>query len=52
MALYESDLIKVVDELRLKGYSDNFIIKENLILSTGMNQGFVASDSIEQAITR
>jgi len=46
MALYESDLIKVVDELHLKGYSDNFIIKDNLIFSTGMNQGFEEDDVI------
>lgn len=26
-AFYESDLVKVVDALRLKAYSDNFIIK-------------------------
>jgi len=40
MALYENDLVKVVEELRLKGYSDDFIIKENLMFSTGLNQGF------------
>lgn len=40
MALYETDLIKVVDELRLKGYTDNFIIKDNLMFSTGLNRGF------------
>jgi hypothetical protein len=46
MALYESDLVKVVDELRLKGYSDNFIIKDNLIFSTGLNQGFEEEEVI------
>lgn len=46
MALYENDLVKVVDELRLKGYSDNFVIKDNLIFSTGMNQGFEEKDVI------
>ena len=46
MALYENDLVKVVDELRLKGYSDNFVIKDNLIFSTGMNQGFEEEDVI------
>ena len=46
MALYENDLVKVVDELRLKGYTDNFVIKDNLIFSTGMNQGFEAKDVI------
>ena len=46
MALYENDLVKVVDELRLKGYADNFIIKDNLIFSTGMNQGFGEDDVI------
>jgi hypothetical protein len=40
MGLNENDLVRVVDELRLKGYADNFIIKDNLIFSTGMNQGF------------
>lgn len=40
MPLYETDLVKVVDELRLKGYTDNFILKDNLIFSTGLNQGF------------
>lgn len=40
MALYENDLVKVIDELRLKGYADNFIIKDNLMFSTHMNQGF------------
>ena len=40
MTLYESDLVKVVDELRRKGYVDNFIIKDNLIFSTGLNRGF------------
>lgn len=44
MALYENDLVKVVDELRLKGYSDNFVIKDNLIFSTSMNQGFPEED--------
>ena len=46
MALYENDLVKVVDELRLKGYSDNFIIKDNLVFSTGMDQGFGEDDVI------
>lgn len=46
MALYENDLVKVVDELRLKGYADNFIIKDNLIFSSGMNQGFGEDDVI------
>ncbi len=46
MALYENDLVKVVDELRLKGYSDNFIIKDNLVFSTGMDQGFSEDDVI------
>jgi hypothetical protein len=31
MALNENDLVRAVDELRLKGYADNFIIKDNLI---------------------
>ena len=44
MALNENDLVKVVNELRLKGYADNFIIKDNLIFSTGMNQGFGKDD--------
>ena len=46
MALYENDLVKVVEELRLKGYSDDFVIKDNLIFSTGMKQGFKADDVI------
>src|SRR5690348_8729105 len=44
MPLNENDLVKVVDELRLKGYSDNFVIKDNLIFSTGLNQGFEEKD--------
>jgi hypothetical protein len=40
MTLYESDLVKVVDDLRRKGYVDNFIIKDNLIFSSDLNQGF------------
>jgi hypothetical protein len=46
MALYENDLVKVVDELRLKGYTDNFGIKDNLIFSARMNQGFEKEDVI------
>lgn len=46
MALYEHDLVIVVDELRLKGYSDNFVIKDNFIFSTGMNEGFEEEDVI------
>ena len=49
MALNENDLVKVVDELRLKGYSDNFIIKDNLIFSTAMNRGFKEEDVIIEA---
>jgi hypothetical protein len=48
MALNENDLVKVVDELRLKGYYDNFIIKDNLIFSTGMNQGFDEKEVITE----
>ena len=44
MTLNENDLVAVVDELRLKGYTDNFIIKDNLIFSTSMNQGFKEED--------
>lgn len=46
MALNENDLVKVVDELRLKGYTDNFIIQDNLIFSTNMNQGFTEDEVI------
>lgn len=46
MELYENDLIKVVDELRLKGYADNFVIKDNMMFSTGINQGFEEEDVI------
>lgn len=46
MALYENDLIKVVEELRLKGYSDDFIIKDNLVFSVNMNQGFDENDVV------
>lgn len=49
MALFENDLVKVVDELRLKGYSDTFIIKDNLIFSTSMNVGFEGGDVIIEA---
>jgi hypothetical protein len=46
MTLNENDLIAVVDELRLNGYTDNFIIKDNLIFSTDLNQGFTVEDVI------
>jgi len=52
MALYENDLIKVVDELRLKSYTDNFIIKDNLIFSTGINKGFEERDVIIEGAYR
>jgi len=40
MTLYENDLVRVVEELRLKGYSEDFVIKDNLIFSKGLNRGF------------
>lgn len=40
MALNENDLIHVIDELRLKGYTETFIIKGNLVYSTNLNRGF------------
>lgn len=46
MTLNENDLVKVADELRLKGYTDNFIIKNDMIFSTSMNQGFKEEDVI------
>ncbi|WPU96916.1 hypothetical protein SNE25_15450 [Mucilaginibacter sabulilitoris] len=46
MTLNENDLITVIDELRLKGYTDNFIIKDNLIFSNSLNQGFKVEDVI------
>jgi hypothetical protein len=46
MALYENDIVKVVDELRLKGYSNDFVIKDNLIFSINMNRGFGEEDVI------
>jgi len=49
MALFENDLVKVVDELRLKGYSDTFIIKDNLIFSTSKNHSFEEGDVIIEA---
>lgn len=46
MALNENDLIKVVDELRLKGYTETFIIKDNLVYSTNLNRGFKEEEVI------
>jgi hypothetical protein len=46
MALYENDLVTVVDELRLKGYTENFILKDNLIFSASLNQGFGENEII------
>lgn len=40
MTLNENDLINVVDELRLKGYTEIFIIKDNLVYSAKLNRGF------------
>lgn len=40
MALYENDLIKVADELRHKGYSDEFSVVDNLIFSRSLNRTF------------
>ncbi|PPK98916.1 hypothetical protein [Parapedobacter indicus] len=40
MALNENDLIHVIDELRLKGYTETFVIKGNLVYSTNLNRGF------------
>ena len=40
MALNENDLVNVVDELRLKGYADNFIIKDNLVFSENLGKSF------------
>lgn len=42
----ENDLVNVVDELRLKGYADNFIIKDNLVFSTNLNKGFKENEVI------
>ena len=46
MALYENDLNTVVHELRLKGYTDDFVIKDNLMFSLATNQGFEEEDVI------
>ncbi|WP_417372132.1 hypothetical protein [Gelidibacter japonicus] len=46
MALYENDIVKVVNELRLKGYSDDFVIKDNLICSSSLNRKFGEEDVI------
>lgn len=52
MALSENDLVNVVDELRLKGYTETFIIKENLIYSTDLNRGFKEEEVIIDAAYR
>src|SRR5690606_19778487 len=49
MTLYENDITKVIDELRLKGYSDDFYILDNLIVSTSLDQGFKEEDVIVEA---
>src|SRR5690606_33981201 len=46
MALNENDLINVIDELRLKGYTETFIIKGNLVYSTNLNRGFKEEEVI------
>lgn len=46
MALNENDLINVVDELRLKGYTETFIIKDNLLYSTNLSRGFKEEEVI------
>ena len=40
MQLSENDLVNVVEELRLKGYTETFILKDNQIYATGLNSGF------------
>lgn len=52
MALHETDLVGIADQLRLKGYTDNFIIKNNLIFSTGLNQGFEEADVVIEGAYR
>jgi hypothetical protein len=46
MALNENDLVNVVDELRLKGYTETFIIKDNLLYSTNLSRGFKEEEVI------
>lgn len=46
MALNENDLINVIDELRLKGYTETFIIRGNLVYSTNLNRGFKEEEVI------
>lgn len=46
MGLNENDLVNVVDELRLKGYTDNFIIRDNLVFSENLDKGFKEDEVI------
>lgn len=46
MMLNENDLINVVEELNLKGYTEIFIVKDNLIFSTSRNKGFKEEEVI------
>ena len=44
MNLNETDLIKVVDELRLKGYSDTFTLENNKLISETLHKGFTQNE--------
>lgn len=52
MTLNENDLIYVVDELRLKGYDDNFIIRDNLVFSQTLDRGFKEDEVVIEAAYR
>ena len=52
MVLNENDLVNVVDELRLKGYTETFIIKDNLVYSMDLGRGFKAEEVIIDAAYR
>lgn len=52
MTLNENDLIYVVDELRLKGYNDSFIIKDNLVFSESLDRGFKEDEVVIEAAYR
>lgn len=46
MALNETDLITVVEELRLKGYTDTFTIENNTLISEKLKMAFKEKDFI------
>lgn len=46
MVLNENDLVAVIEELRLKGYTQEFIIKNNLFSSKELQKGFDANEVV------